>query len=67
MPKLIAEQEFAYEGVLLHPGDEFDATDRDADLLQRVKRARLYETRDMKADEAPKKAGYNRRDMKARK
>lgn len=71
MIDLIANTEFSYAGKLLRQGDKFTATTRDADLLQRVKRASLppvLETRTVQGEgnTKPKKAGYNRRDMKAR-
>lgn len=77
--KLRATKEFRYAGRLLSPGDEFNATDRDARVLTAVKRAEIASqsttTRALKAESepAPKKAAkkapkstYNRRDMKAK-
>lgn len=71
MIDLIANTEFSYAGKLLRQGDKFTAAARDADLLQRVKRASVapvVEARamDVQTPARLKKAGYNRRDMKAR-
>lgn len=78
--KLRAKTEFSYANRLLSPGDEFDASDRDARVLMAVGRAEAapeHKTRALKAETAdePKKAAskagkrsgaYNRRDMKAK-
>lgn len=43
MPMVRAIAEYAYGGALRRIGDEFEASDRDAELLHRVKRAEIVE------------------------
>lgn len=54
MPKLVATKPFRYASRTLRPGDEFEASERDANLLKRVRRAEDYvepeAQRDMQRD-----------------
>ena len=61
MPQLIAKAAFPYAGRSLQPGDRFEATEKDANLLKMVKRA---EDADASPDE-PRRRRYQRRDMVA--
>lgn len=62
MPRLIAEAAFAYATKALKPGDEFEASDKDANILKLAKRAR-----DAKPSDGGRRGrgNYIRRDMRA--
>lgn len=60
MPLLIAEASFRYATRPLKPGDEFEASEKDANILKLARRAR-----DAKAEEPKRTRRYQRRDMVA--
>ncbi len=61
MPQLIAEAAFNYATKPLKPGDEFEASDKDAKILKLAKRAR-----DPRPGDKRRSGGrYQRRDMVA--
>lgn len=54
--RMIAMENFPYAGRTLRPGDEFDATERDADILEKIGKAYFsghgtYGRRDMVAEQ----------------
>lgn len=69
MPKLIAKAAFTYANRALKEGDEFDATDKDANILKLTKRAIVAgEPEGAQLDlagEAPRRGRYSRRDMRS--
>ena len=58
MPTLVAEMAFTYAHKALKAGEEFEASDKDANILKLAKRAR-------DAGEAKRSRRYQRRDMTA--
>lgn len=79
MQRLTALKEVRYAGVQRFPGDEFEASDKDARLLMAVKRAAPVEVKDVPARQKradvgtkeiqpaplPEAGRYRRRDMQA--
>lgn len=61
--RLVATQELTYDAKMLNVGDEFDAPDKDAELLKGVGKAR--DTDEQKTDAPRTKRQYKRRDMRA--
>jgi hypothetical protein len=60
MPSLVAEVAFTYATKQLKPGDEFEASEKDAHILKLAKRAK-----DAVSGETRRSRRYQRRDMTA--